>query len=496
MRFGVLGNKHIPDTYLNASYEQRLNLLAGLLDTDGSVSIKSHQIEFAQKSVLLTDQVAWLVNSLGGVSQHNSRIIDGQTYQRLFITMPRDADPFHLQRKLEPYHQAHKRAPIRTIRSISPVQDTETVCFTVGHQRHLFAAGRDMILTHNTELLIHFCVWLICRDPDIAIMWVSGNSDLASDMVGSVKENLESNTELIEAMFPPGKQFQPAKRRGSTWQSATFTVANRTVIGKKAPTMVALGRGGRILSRDCDFIVCDDIEDHESTQQEHQRKSTRSWMTTQLDSRNEEHTGFVIIGSRQHPRELYGHLLEDPGWVSIVDSAHDPTCVIPTGDIRAHVDCMLFPELRSYRWLSQKRTSAATLGLESHFEMVYLNTPRPSTTTLFIREQIEAAYNPGRALGAGGLPEGCKTIAGLDPSATGYQAGFAWAVDPKTGVQYMIDLDNHLGGGIEEALRLFDEWFRKYDIRHWVIEENGFQRGLRRDPRIRSWQARDRKSVV
>lgn len=34
-KIGVLNNKHIPVDYLLASYEQRLDLLRGLMDTDG-----------------------------------------------------------------------------------------------------------------------------------------------------------------------------------------------------------------------------------------------------------------------------------------------------------------------------------------------------------------------------------------------------------------------------------------------------------------------------
>ena len=35
---GLLKNKHIPEQYLHASYEQRLALLQGIMDTDGSVT--------------------------------------------------------------------------------------------------------------------------------------------------------------------------------------------------------------------------------------------------------------------------------------------------------------------------------------------------------------------------------------------------------------------------------------------------------------------------
>jgi hypothetical protein len=96
-------------------------------------------------------------------------------------------------------------------------------------------------------------------------------------------------------------------RTGKSWSQNGFTVGTRTVTGIKSPTMVGLGRGGKILSRDCDIIIADDIEDHTSTMQPASRENTRNWWTTTLSSRKEEHTAMVVIGSRQHYDDLYSH---------------------------------------------------------------------------------------------------------------------------------------------------------------------------------------------
>lgn len=358
----------------------------------------------------------------------------------------------------------------------------------------IYTGGKMLILSPprhgKSELLVHFCVWLIVRNPDIRIMWVSGNGEIASDMVGSVRQHLEDNEGLREAFLPPGAHFKPQGRTGQAWRNTGFRVANRTVVGLKAPTMVAVGRGGKILSRDCDFIITDDIEDHESTQQPAARASTRSWFTTTLDSRKESHTGWVAIGSRQHPDDVYGYLLEDSEWDHIVDAAHDPACRRNPEEGSQHTECMLFPALRDYDWLASKRASAAALGLEGHFEMVYLNAPRPDGISIFSRAQIERAFNPSRGLGTADIPSPHRLVAGLDPSATGYQAGYLLAYVAETNTQYLVDLDNRRGGGISEALGLFRAWLADYGVAHWVIEENGFQRAIRQDPRVREWASR------
>ena len=142
-------------------------------------------------------------------------------------------------------------------------------------------------------------------------MWVGGNEDIAKNAVGAVLDHLENNELLNEEINGPGEKFQPKIRSGKSWSSGQFTIGTRTVTGIKSPTMVAVGKGGKILSRDCDLIIADDIEDHGTTIQPSAREQTRQWWTTTLSSRKEEHTAIVVIGSRQHPEDLYNFLLDN-----------------------------------------------------------------------------------------------------------------------------------------------------------------------------------------
>lgn len=345
----------------------------------------------------------------------------------------------------------------------------------------------------KSELLIHFCIWLICRNPDIRIMWVGPNIDISTDMVGSVADNLADNERLVEDVLGPGQYFAPPKRgAGAIWKRTEFRVACQRS-SRKGKTMVAVSRGKKVLSKDCDVIVCDDIEDFDSTVQPSNRANTRKWFGTGLDSRKEEHTAMVVIGSRQHMDDLYGYNLEDPNFVNIVNSAHSALCVIPEAQHDAHQDCMLFPAIRSHRWLMTKKHGAGARDESGIYEMVYLNDPQTQGFAIFSRDNIEASYNAGRGLGLEGIPtKGRRLIAGLDPSATGYQAGFMWAATPLGKLdradwsmkRWMVDLENRRGGGIEHALELFEWWLEAYGLKHWVIEENGFQRGYRTDPRV------------
>ena len=94
---GVLENKHIPEEYFNASVEQRLELVRGLLDQDGTIDPRTHGIEFCQSldHKPIVDGLVRLLRSLGVIvhepsrSQAGYRDADGtyhRTQDRLRVT--------------------------------------------------------------------------------------------------------------------------------------------------------------------------------------------------------------------------------------------------------------------------------------------------------------------------------------------------------------------------------------------------------------------------
>lgn len=393
--------------------------------------------------------------------------------------------------------------------SLDPVEDfcqMREECFqtekgepytTPEHQRRwikatldTWAAGGCLVILSpprhgKTELLIHFCVWLTVRYPNIRILYIGGSQEIAEYSVLSVKDHLELN-ENLRQFIKPGKKFKPGVRSGKSWTAQRFTVATREIVGMKGPTMKAVGRGGRILSLDADLIIVDDPEDHDSTVQPGMRSDTRGWWAKSVMSRKMEHTGVVVIGSRCHPDDLVGHLVSSPEFDAIVEQVHDDAvCTADPESIEGHVDCMLWPEMRSYKWALAKKRDP----LEGEFyEMVYLNRAVDSELATFHPEDIDACMDPARSVGH--IPKNTQLIAGLDPAVSGYQAAFLWAVDTKTGRRYMVDLDNHLGGGIEPALDIMVKWYNLYRCSHWVIEENLYHGAIIKDDKITKW-ARD-----
>jgi len=74
-KYNLIGNKHIPNEYLMNSRENRLKLLAGLVDTDGHVSKdqKGKRVVIIQSNKLLSEQIINLASSLGFIVNYTIR---------------------------------------------------------------------------------------------------------------------------------------------------------------------------------------------------------------------------------------------------------------------------------------------------------------------------------------------------------------------------------------------------------------------------------------
>jgi phage terminase large subunit-like protein len=162
---GVLGNKHIPAKYLWAGTEQRLALLQGLMDTDGTISPTGKSgamaCNFGNMNERLTDGVLLLVRSLGMKATKRKRVAKlydrefGHSYQVQF-TAWRDNAVFRLPRKfnkLKPRPAISTRSATLKIVACDPVESVPTRCIKVSSKSSLFLAGEGMTPTHNTGLV-------------------------------------------------------------------------------------------------------------------------------------------------------------------------------------------------------------------------------------------------------------------------------------------------------------------------------------------------------
>jgi replicative DNA helicase len=158
---GVLGDKHIPRNYLRASESQRRDLLAGLLDTDGTVT-NSGSLQFSVTSRRLAEDTRELIASLGYRCPLVATAVKGRkpetsvAYTLNFATLD---DVFRLERKRVAHKERRRRRATTDIRTesrfivaVRPIQSVPVRCITVDSNDHMYLAGRSMIPTHNSTM--------------------------------------------------------------------------------------------------------------------------------------------------------------------------------------------------------------------------------------------------------------------------------------------------------------------------------------------------------
>ncbi len=160
---GVLGDKHIPIGYLRGSETQRRALLAGLLDTDGTVTAGG-SVQFAVTSARLIEDVRELIVGLGYRCQISTKRVRGRTEDSstcYTLTFATEDEVFGLHRKaiLHKERRAGRgvtRSNSRFIVAVRPVASVPVRCVEVDNSAHLYLAGRSMIPTHNSTLGMDF----------------------------------------------------------------------------------------------------------------------------------------------------------------------------------------------------------------------------------------------------------------------------------------------------------------------------------------------------
>ena len=250
---GVLYNKHIPATYLRASADQRLALLRGLLDSDGTNSGKDGTFaEFSNTNPALALGVYELVVSLGMKASFSDRepVQAHHLHQYRVVFRPEpDCNPFRLARKAAQVLPAYrpgitKRRRIMSVEAVPPVP---VQCIQVSSPSSLFLCGEAMIPTHNTKILNHAIAYHIHQDP-APLMCVQPTIE---DAQGYSKEEIAPmlrDTACLAGLVSEAK----AKDGANTILQKQFPGGTLSLVGANSP------RGFRRVSRR--VVLFDEID--------------------------------------------------------------------------------------------------------------------------------------------------------------------------------------------------------------------------------------------
>ena len=234
---GLMGKgsheKFIPEKYLYASHSQRIELLHGLMDTDGSAG-KLGTIEFSTSSKQLSRDFKNLVESLGGLCfirerdtcyYKDGKKIPCRKSYRCFIRI--NINPFYLDRKKKRVQKRTKYAKIRRVMtSIDYVGKKPCQCIAVDDIQNLYMTN-NYVVTHNS--LTAKALGNIWKLPVLSF----DPGRVFSSRVGESEHNIRRVLKIVENVAPCVLMIDEIEKAFAGSHSSTFSDSGVTarVIG-------------------------------------------------------------------------------------------------------------------------------------------------------------------------------------------------------------------------------------------------------------------------
>ena len=252
-------NKHIPDVYMRSSIAQRMELLCGLMDTDGTVS-KAGECEFSQKDRAFIMQFSELLTSLGikHSIKRKDAICHGKHCEAYRVTF--FCDKAHACFKMTRKYKRLKdnlapRMLNKSIIGIEKIPSVPTKCIGVEHESHLYLAGHQMTPTHNTPLIGSLILSeFYCGEMGTKVMCSSNDYEQASLMFDGVNAMREESPRLdrtsrknLKGIFMGNPKQKHARGK--------FSYQNKGTIRKMS------SKGGAKEGRNLKVVVADEVHE-------------------------------------------------------------------------------------------------------------------------------------------------------------------------------------------------------------------------------------------
>lgn len=412
MSLGVFHNKRIPPEYLRAPVRDRLELLAGLIDTDGHVDKKSGRIRIVTVSDELRDDIMALVRSLGmqcgcysqAPSLSTSGIQGRRTTHYVSFT-PTLAVPTRLPRKKI---AGKAREAVAVVSVEWAEQKAVGRCIQVARTDGLYLAGDKLTPTHNSEIgSRHFAPWVMGKHPDWEIIAASGSQSLALSFSRYVRDLVRDPS--YQAVFPDMK-LDTSSQSVENWNTMS------------GGGYLAAGVGTMITGRGCHILLLDDVvKDAEAADSQVIRDATWEWYMSTALTRLAPGGGVLGIMTTWNEDDWAGrvkqvmatgdgdkfeiisypainetgdeYILEDDAIVQI-----PPGAPVPKGArlTRPH-NTALHPSRYTLESLRKRKANYYALGQQRWWEALYQQNPTPEGGVFFTKDMfVEYTHAPKR----------------------------------------------------------------------------------------------------
>lgn len=373
---GVLDNKHIPVEFMNCSRLQRLELLAGLIDSDGSLAQETGQYRFINCNQKLIRNFCHLISSLGyqfSITSAEPCIstsgIEGKQTTWYVGFTPHDEIPCRVPRKQSNYLVKRKKVAIIDIDVLPIGEHKSGKCITVDSDDGLYLVGEKMVPTHNSQILSKLAVaWMLGARPGITIAITGFSHTLVTKFSKDVKAIV--SMPIYRMIFPNTEQVYGSDKV-EEWELTNGSA------------LIAKSAGSKLTGRRVDWLIIDDPHaGREEAESPTMRRKIQQWYFADCVTRLSPGAAIFVIATRWHPEDLIGYLTSEnyvdeitaSGVSNIEDELFEVTNIPAlceneaTDPLGRKMGDAAFPEVRNVQFLENLKATLPAYEWRSQYQ--------------------------------------------------------------------------------------------------------------------------------
>lgn len=158
----------------------------------------------------------------------------------------------------------------------------------------------------KSTIAAYYAAWTITRNPAVRILYVSSTSNLATKQLKFIKDILTSD--IYRRYWPNMVNRDEAKRE--LWNSAEISIDHpiRKEENVRDPTIFTAGLTTNITGLHCDLTIMDDpvVYENAYTQEGRDRTELQYSLLASIEAADAKQ---ICVGTRYHPRDLYGSMI-------------------------------------------------------------------------------------------------------------------------------------------------------------------------------------------
>jgi len=360
-KMDLLKNKHVPDVYKTASVGQRLDLLRGLIDSDGYVLNGGRNFEYVSARKRLFDDVVDLIRSLGGTATRAEQMTRFDPFSawkpsyRLSARIGHGLCPAKIDRKARRW-----RGSIKTKAAIVDIAfETRGPGRCIKVDGDLYITD-DYLVTHNTTVVQGCLAFMAAHRLRKFIVLVEKSFTEASEVLAAIRSEFAENPAIRQVygrlVAKDEKGRDPEKARDAM---GDILIGGTRLRAKGFNTPVRGMKSGQYRP---DLIILDDVESDEHVRQEEQRRKYMESFTQGVIPAVDIGGSVKVFGTILHMDSLLKNLIDRHGGT-----------IRPAFDRKDPEGTLLWPERWTLARLMEKRSQMENEGLgESRWAQEYL----------------------------------------------------------------------------------------------------------------------------